>query len=108
MKSFLISFSVSVRENFSGRSSFSGDPLNFGDFPTLGHSATGFVVGLIWGSSTGFSECKVEDEDAREDMMEKNMLSQRSNLVRMVATLGFGGVNGGFMVMVEDDNDLRF
>ncbi|WVY97255.1 hypothetical protein V8G54_029406 [Vigna mungo] len=33
MKSSSISFFVSVRENFSGRSSFSGDPLNFGDFP---------------------------------------------------------------------------
>ncbi|WVZ14318.1 hypothetical protein V8G54_011884 [Vigna mungo] len=28
-------------------------------------------------------------------------------VVRMVATLGFGGVNGGFTVMVEDDDNLR-
>ncbi|WVZ09577.1 hypothetical protein V8G54_014107 [Vigna mungo] len=27
-------------------------------------------------------------------------------VVRMVTTLGFGGVNGGFAMMVEDDDDL--
>ncbi|KAG2389769.1 serine/threonine-protein kinase [Vigna angularis] len=32
LKSSSISFFISIRENFSGRSSFSGDPLNFGDF----------------------------------------------------------------------------
>ncbi|KOM38691.1 hypothetical protein LR48_Vigan03g207300 [Vigna angularis] len=36
MKSSSISFFISIKENFSGRSSFSDDPLNFGDFSVLG------------------------------------------------------------------------
>ncbi|WVZ00440.1 hypothetical protein V8G54_026509 [Vigna mungo] len=95
----------------------------------------GFCLGLIWGSWIGFFECRVEDEDARDEMMEKKMLAQRSDLgceeddlvvvngvtktqsgSRGVVWCETGGedggdsrvwrVNGGFAVMVEDDGDL--
>ncbi|WVY89361.1 hypothetical protein V8G54_034875 [Vigna mungo] len=99
MKFSSISFFISVRENFSGRSSFSGNPLNFGHFSVLGTllngendvstlafissiltaiGAIGFwgsVLGLIWGSCAGFSECRLEYQDAREEMMEKKTLA---------------------------------
>ncbi|WVZ21038.1 hypothetical protein V8G54_008360 [Vigna mungo] len=141
MKFSSISFFIRVRENLRGYSSFSGGPFNFADFlvpgtllngendiptPTFLSSILtitgGSDLGLIWGSWAGFSGCKVEDEDAREEMMEKKTVGEGFAMevsgeeddlaaidglvVRMVATLGFGGVNGGFTVMVEDDGDL--
>ncbi|WVZ06798.1 hypothetical protein V8G54_020144 [Vigna mungo] len=33
-------------------------------------------MGLIWGSWAGFSGCRVEDEDAREEMMEKKTVGE--------------------------------
>ncbi|KOM54908.1 hypothetical protein LR48_Vigan10g080000 [Vigna angularis] len=80
MKSSSISFFISIRENFNGHSSFSNDPLNFGDFSTSGTllnsendiptlaflSSILTVMGLGFGSAL-ISSCRREGGDDGEE-----------------------------------------
>ncbi|WVY89528.1 hypothetical protein V8G54_035042 [Vigna mungo] len=85
MKFSSISFFIRIRENFRGYSSFSGNPFNFADFPVPGTLLNGkndiptptFLSSIL--TITGAIRSRdelVEDEDVREEMMEKKTVGE--------------------------------